>query len=236
MSRNTSCMSLQTTIKIGTRCKRAPAWGAVIQLFMGYSKRTHTMDKFLTILLCGFFLANLTYGQLNQKIDESQKKAIVVSPFKTAKGLNKEISQQRKIRLEYLGIIDSLKIKFPKDTIFLTENYDFICLGCPADYIQILYKNNLLTIRKYPNSNNYKRENSTLTNLYFDEQGFYYSDIHEIISEIRKSDSWFEKPEKYGTDNCFDGGHTFYTVIYPDNKINSMYMRCWINKEFRKHY
>lgn len=191
------------------------------------------MEKFLIILLYGFLFINVTYGQLNHKIAESQKEAIVESPFKTAKGLTKEIYRQRKIRREYLGLIDSLITKFPKDTILLIENYDFICSDCPAYYIQILTGTHLYSLRKDNGTNEYKREFEILTNLYFDDQGYYYNDIHELIDEIRIDDNWNSNPEKYGTENCLDGGHTVYTVISPDNKFKSMYMRCWINKEHR---
>jgi hypothetical protein len=50
---------------------------------------------------------------------------------------------------------------------------------------------------------------------------------------ILMSDNWNTNPSKYGTEDCFDGGHNFYSFIYPDRKIISMYMRCWINKEIR---
>lgn len=70
-------------------------------------------------MICGLWSSQITYGQqLNKKIDKSQKAAISSSPFKTAKGMYKKIARQKRIRHEYLTIIDSLRKEFPKDTIF----------------------------------------------------------------------------------------------------------------------
>ena len=188
------------------------------------------MSKKLTVLLFWVLTVHLTYGQLNKQIDRSQKEAILQSPFKSAKGVINEISSQKKVRPEYLGIIDSLRKEFPNDTIMLVEDYDFICLGCPADYIRILFRSVLTSLSRDYETRTYKRE----TNLFFDKQC--YSDISELKTEIRKNGYWMKNPKRYGTENCFDGGHTFYTVIYPNDKILSMYMRCWLNEELRKTY
>ena len=188
----------------------------------------------LIFLLCGLWGSQFSYGQrLNKKIDISQKKAILSSPFKTAKGMHKELARQKLLRPEYLTLVDSLRKIFPKDTILLTENYNFICFGCPADYIQIQIGYNLISLSKDLQSKRYEIKSEKLSNLYFDETGYYHSDIDELRKEIKNSDNWNTNPSKYGTEDCFDGGHNFYSFIYPDRKIISMYMRCWINKEIR---
>jgi hypothetical protein len=160
--------------------------------------------------------------------------AISSSPFKTAKGMYKELARQKRLRPEYLTLVDSLRIIFPKDTILLTENYDFICFGCPADHIQIQIGDNIISLRKNFQTKKYEIKTEKLSKLYFDETGYHHSDIDELRKEISKGDNWNTNPAKYGTEKCFDGGHTFYSFIYPDGKIISMYMRCWINKEMRK--
>jgi hypothetical protein len=189
--------------------------------------------KTLLILFFGFFVVQSTYGQLNKQIYNSQKKAIYISPFKDALRMQKEISRQKKIRHEYLKVLENLKKEFPQDTILLTENYDFICSGCTAGYVQIQLADTLISLMKDFESKVYEWRNERLEKFYSDKGGYYHSDIHELRMEISKGDSWLENPKKYGTENCLDGGHTFYTVIYPVNKIQSMYMRCWINKEWR---
>jgi hypothetical protein len=204
---------------------------------MGYCKKRQKLRIIatLTFLICGLLGSQFSYGQqLNKQIDKSQKTAISSSPFKTAKGMYKELSRQKRIRLEYLTLIDSLRKEFPKDTILLTENYDFICFGCPADYIQIQIGDKLISLRKDFQSKKYETKTEKLSKLYFAETGYFHTDIYELRKEISYSDNWNKNPAKYGTENCFDGGHTFYSFIYPDGKIISMYMRCWINKEMRK--
>lgn len=188
----------------------------------------------LIILWFGLMTSKFSYGQLNKQIDRSQKVAILNSPFKAAKGLATELARQRKIRHKYLTIIDSLRTEFPNDTILLIENYDFICFGCQSYLIQIQIGTDLVSLSKNLGSKNYERKTEKLTDLFINESGAQYVDIQELIFEINKNQNWNKNPEKFGTEDCFDGGHTFYTVLYPDRKILSMYMRCWINKEMRK--
>lgn len=200
---------------------------------MDYRKKRQKLRiiRTLTLLICGLFSSQFSYGQkLNKQIDKSQKAAISSSPFKTAKGMYKELAQQKRLRPEYLTFLDSLRKVFPKDTILLTENYDFICFGCPADYIQIQIGDNLISLRRDFQSKKYEITTEKLSKLYFDEKGYYRCDIDELRKEISNSGNWNRNPAKYGTENCFDGGHTFYSFIYPDGKIISMYMRCWINR------
>jgi len=204
---------------------------------MGYCKNGQKLRIITTLifLLCGLWGSQFSYGQrLNKKIDISQKEAILSSPFKTAKGMHKELARQKLLRPEYLTLVDSLRKIFPKDTILLIENYNFICFGCPAGYIQIQIGDNLISLNKDFQSKRYEIKSEKLSKLYFDEKGYYHSDIDELRKEIKNNDNWNTNPSKYGTENCFDGGHTFYSFIYPDRKIISMYMRCWINKEIRK--
>lgn len=80
-----------------------------------------------------------------------------------------------------------------------------------------------------------KIRNEKLSQNFIDEKNYYHSDIHELRNKIQ-NDEWNSNPENYGTDNCFDGSHTIYSLIYPDNTIKSMYMRCWINKELREYH
>jgi hypothetical protein len=203
---------------------------------MGYCKNGQKLRIITTLifLLCGLWGSQVSYGQrLNKKIDISQKEAILSSPFKTAKGMHKELARQKLLRPEYLTLVDSLRKIFPKDTILLTENYNFICFGCPAGYIQIQIGDNLISLNKDFQSKRYEIKSEKLSELYFDEKGYYHSDIDELRKEIKNSDNWNKNPSKYGTEDCFDGGHNFYSFIYPDRKIISMYMRCWINKEIR---
>jgi len=204
---------------------------------MGYCKIRQKLRIITTLifLICGLQASHFSYGQqLNKQIDKSQKAAISSSPFETAKGMYNGLARQRKSRTEYLNIIDSLGKEFPQDTILLTENYEFICFGCPADFIQIQVREIYIALRYNYDLKAFERKNHKLTNLFIDESKYFHSDIKELRDKIIQNDKWNKNPEKYGTENCLDGGHTFYTILYPNRKIISMYMRCWINRETRK--
>lgn len=187
--------------------------------------------RFLLIL---FVFPCLLFGQLNEKIDKSQKKAVQESPFlKSGKAMKNELSQQFKQRIQYLPFIEDLRLKNPNDTLMLVENYSFICLGCQADFVQIISKEMYIELNQEEiENNNYEINMISLVEA-FKNEAYYLSDVKELKEEISQSEQWNANPKKYGTDDCFDGGHTFYSVIYPDGKITSMYMRCWIDKLFR---
>ncbi|HRO75892.1 MAG TPA: hypothetical protein PLP27_07080 [Crocinitomicaceae bacterium] len=195
-----------------------------------------TKTLILTLLIYEILSFQYSYGQeLNKQIDKSQKIAISKSPFKDAKGMHRNLTQQKQLRSEYLTIIDSLRTKFQNDTILLIENYNYICLGCPANYVQIQIGDNLISLRSDFPSIKYKTTKiNKLSKSYSDTIGSYHSDINELINEASISDNWNINPAKYGIDGCLDGEHTFYSFIYPSGKIISMYMRCWIDIESRK--
>ena len=175
-------------------------------------------------------------SKLNQKIDLSQRDCLKNSPFNTAKGVVAELNAQLKYRRFYDNDLDSLIKTYSKDTIILTENYDYICLGCQADYVQIFIDNSLFTYTYQYDLRKYQKTKDILSVDYVDSRDIKHNDINEIKKELSKDSAWNCKPEKYGTDKCFDGGHTFYTIIYPNGKIESMYMRCWLDKEMRDKY
>lgn len=180
------------------------------------------------------FTSFSVFGQLNKQIDRSQIASLKNSPFETAKSMTSELKIQKKYRIQYVMDLDNLISKFPNDTIILAENYDFICFGCPADNIQILVDTTLTNYRKDSKYKTYGKTIEILPKKLTDQSAYFQSDLFELRDEIRMNDNWNEKPEKYGTDKCFDGGHTFYTVFYPDRHMISMYMRCWIPKDIRK--
>ncbi len=185
-------------------------------------------------LICGLGGSQFSYGQrINKQIDKSQKTAISSSPFKSAKGMKNGLYRHKKMRSQYLSIIDSLKREFPQDTILLIENYDSICFGCSADFIQIQVREIYITLSYNYDTRAFERKNQKITKFFFDESRYHLSDIQELRNEISENENWNKNPENYGTENCLDGGHTFYSFLYPDRKIDSMYMRCWINKETR---
>ena len=183
----------------------------------------------LTLLICGLFSSGFLYAQqLKRQIDKSQKEAILISPFRTAKGMYKRLAWQKRIRPQYLTMIDSLRRVFPNDTILLVEGYHFVCFNCPANYIQIQFGDNLISRSNIHYTNKHEIRTDKLSILHDDYNRSDVREIYKVREEISTSDNWNVNLPKYGTDKCDDGGHTFYSVIYPDGKIISMYMRCWM--------
>ena len=56
---------------------------------------------------------------------------------------------------------------------------------------------------------------------------FDYRGIDEIAVKVRSGEAWKENPLRYGEDKCADGDHTIVTVIYPNKKVEAIYVRCW---------
>jgi len=168
----------------------------------------HCTLVILTIILSGFS----GFSQLNKQIDKSQKESIKISPFETAKSMTDVLKIQRRYRLQYIADIDKLIRHFPNDTIILAENYDFICFGCPSDNVQILVDTVLTNYERDFKSKNYIKKIEFVPRKTFSLIAN-QSDLFELRTEIWINKYWDKKPEKYGTDKCFDGGHTFYTVM-----------------------
>ncbi|MDY8135458.1 hypothetical protein [Aquimarina sp. 2201CG5-10] len=160
--------------------------------------------------------------------------SIKKSPFNSAKSLESELKMQKKFRDLYINKLNEVQLKSPNNPIIINENYDFICMGCPADHISFFNNEVLITLNLNRKTMKYdeKKENKNIDDLIL--EGGIYSDIIEIYENLNSKKKWNVEPEKYGTEDCFDGGHTFYTVYYPNNQIESMYMRCWLPKEVRK--
>ncbi|ASB50408.1 hypothetical protein [Alkalitalea saponilacus] len=191
------------------------------------------MKHIILVLLTLFFISCSVTNKLNRQLDRSQKASLKDSPFETASGMTSKLKVQKKYRIQYEEELNKLLAENMNDTIILIEKYDFICIGCPADNIQIFIRNKLIQYNKQIPEKNYRRTEKLLTEHLCDSTGYCYSIIIELKKEIAKGFMWNSKPENFGTDNCFGGGHTFYSVIYPNGEIESMYMRCWMPKEFR---
>lgn len=182
--------------------------------------------------------ANIFFNKisdLNKSIHESQKKSLQDSPFEGKNFLDRYLNIQQPFREQYIEELEGLLAKLPNDTIFLVESYDEICISCRAGYIAIYKDNLLITYKDTSYKNTYKREQESLTSNFVDKIGYQHDDILELKSEIKYNyASWNKNPEKYGTDKVLGGGYTFYSVIYPDRRIESMYMRSWTPKYLRK--
>ena len=191
------------------------------------------MKQISFIILVLIFISCSVTSKLNRRIDKNQKASLKYSPFESAKGMKTVLKIQKKYRTQYENELNEIIRVNKNDTIILTENYNFICFGCPADYVQIFIKNKLISYRKNITEKKYKKTVEVLTENLRDSTGYFYNDILKLRNEIKKGNSLNKTPEKYGVNNCFDGSHTFYTVFYPSGKIESIYMRCWTSKKLK---
>lgn len=181
--------------------------------------------------------ANISYkkiNDLNQLIDKSQRESLINSPFKDKDFLKSYLNIQKPFREQYINELENF-LSGSNDTIFLVEEYSEMCLNCRADYIAIYKSNLLISYKDTSYKKKYSREQEFLTSDFVDKDGYRHDDISELKLEIKYTDSlWNRKPEKYGTDEVLGGGYTFYSIIYPDRHVESMYIRAWIPQYLRK--
>lgn len=198
--------------------------------------------KAVIFLLIIFSLSSCKEAdRLNNEIYEAQKQAVLNSPYKSAVGVNNYVDAQNKFRLKTLPKLIRNKLSIAdalNDTIFITETYDPVCINCPSDWMKVLIKDTIYSIRRevlghkggiiynvqteqfIPSSKNTQYE---LRN----------TELIEIVDKIRSGVNWTTNPLQYGTDNCLDGSHTILTVIYPNKKIEALYIRCWMPSFYR---
>lgn len=112
---------------------------------------------------------------LNQELNRSQLVSIRESPFKTANGIKEELSIQKTVRNEYIKEINDLLINNPQDTVILKEIYDYICIGCPANYVMIFFKNRLIVLEKTYNKQVYERTEKILAENLKDPKGYFHT-------------------------------------------------------------
>lgn len=186
------------------------------------------------IILTLLSLGCSTTKRLNNEIYKSQRQSIRISPFETASGMVTELKVQKKYRPQYENELKKIINRNTRDTIVLAENYDYICFGCPAYLIEIYSGDSIVTYHKQIPEKKYQRMSEPFLKDSFGPMTYKYADIIELTNAIQQDKNWNLHPENYGTDECLDGGHTFYTVLYSNGEIETMYMRCWTPEKFRK--
>ncbi|WP_282019230.1 hypothetical protein [Salegentibacter mishustinae] len=195
-------------------------------------KKFPILISLTVLILVGCKSANVS--ALNTRISTAQKLSVEKSPFDTAKSTGAELKTQIGFRDEYVNKLTQLREIFPSQPLILTESYMFICDGCKADYVSIFTDGILYEYTFSRTQNKYieKSKKMSVEDLIY--EGGAHDDIKEIYDALITNKKWNEDPRKYGDENCFDGSQTFYTVFNLENKVESMYMRCWIPADFRK--
>jgi hypothetical protein len=193
------------------------------------------MKAFITSLIIISTFGCKDVVKLNNEIYAVQKQAVLKSPYRSASGTTVYVDAQKNFRLRTLPKLIRNKIFNPDvlgDTIFMTETFDAICINCPSDWMKVLIKDTIYSVRaEILGHKGGIKYNVEVEPFDPSSKDFQYklrnSELIEIVSKIRNGNTWTSNPLQYGSDNCNDGDHTILTVIYPNKKIESLYVRCW---------
>jgi hypothetical protein len=184
--------------------------------------------KILIAIMSIFLLFNQQSDSLNDRIYKSHKKTI--------KNFTNEIETQHVFREKYINdIIELIKLN-PTDTIVIAESHKFNCDGCPASFVQVFtnktYKNYRIELEgnKYTSYStqpttelkDFKSYNESINGQYL------HYGLMKIIQGIRSGKKLSEITEENNTENCHDGSKTIYTLIFPNDEIDCMRIRCWV--------
>ncbi|WP_155827691.1 hypothetical protein [Gillisia sp. JM1] len=171
---------------------------------------------------------------MNREINTAHLESVKNSPFESSNTVNPELKVQLKFRDSYLQKLTELKTKYPNKPILLTESYSYICFGCVASYVNI-FVDGVLVNYKFDSKNKKYIEKIEYKNLSdLENSNGSYDDIKELYEKLEIKKDWNKNPKLYGNEDCSDGDQTFYSVYYPNGKIESMYMRCWTPIEYRE--
>lgn len=175
----------------------------------------------------------LNDSEFNEEMHESQLRSIKASPFLSSiSSIPKNLEMQLLFRNKYINIINEIRVEYPKEPLIILESYDFICGNCPADYVT-LFNNKIYITLQLENI-----QNKTLDEIQYTEKrrltdfkNSMLDDVKIIYKNLNLTTKWNSNPAKYGTAyDCSDGSNSYYSVYFPNGKIESMYMRCWTAK------
>lgn len=198
------------------------------------------MKKVCISLIAFLFFSCTDIGILNDQIYEAQLESVQQSPYKSAKGTVAYIEAQKHFRTNNLAKLLRDKLKESanlKDTLWMSESFDAICVNCASDRMKLLFKDTVYSFRMVIKGKNKVGFETKVEAFHLTSKDFNYelgnSEFIEIVRKVRNKESWIADPLQYGADNCNDGDHTFLTVIYPDKRIEALYVRCWMPSFYR---
>lgn len=185
------------------------------------------MKHIVFIFISFVILFNKQTDSLNSKIYKSHRKSI--------KNFSGEIKIQHEFREMYINDILELKKQKPNDTIIIAESYAFNCNGCPSNFVQVYSQKSYLDYRlEMEGIKITKYNNTSKTKLVgfstYDKSinGFYqHSDYMKIIQGLRLGKKLKQIAKDNNTNECYDGSNTIYTVIFTNDEIDCMKIRCW---------
>ena len=184
--------------------------------------------KILTLLTFFSLCVSNSGESLNDRIYKCHKKKI--------KCCSRDIETQHKVREQYIGEIIRLRNKNPNDTIVISESHSVICEGCPAT-VEVFTATKYQSFEMIYDGNRFSKyipeSIQTLKNFYsYDKNisGLYlHYDFKNILLGIRSGKNLDKIVAENNTEECNDGSITIYTLIFPNDKLECMKIRCWNN-------
>lgn len=190
------------------------------------------MKKLLSLILIAFMFCCASTKQLNEQIYEAQKKELEVTPYESAQWAFIKIENQKKFRQELPKAFKSIVFnQLPADTTIIIEVFDEICSNCPAAEMMVLRNDTIHTLKRSINrkgKDSFNMQKELYRTKMVDND--YLSSYHQILAVnrmLRKNEDWQANSLKLGSDTCLGGDYTLATVIYPNQEVKSMFVRCW---------
>ncbi|MCA1965141.1 MAG: hypothetical protein LDL23_00685 [Flavobacterium sp.] len=143
-----------------------------------------------------------------------------------------EIESQFDFRKQYIKDIIELHQQNKNDTILIIEKHDFACDGCPASFVQIFSKEKYIEFRLNMNESKYEDRFESALKEYKSkvpgiETEYLHSDLKIIFENLKKGKKINQIQKENNTNDCYDGSNSIYTLIYPNDELKCMIIRCW---------
>lgn len=181
----------------------------------------------LISFLISITLLSFKVDSLNEKIYKCHKSNI--------DKFSNEIETQFDFRKQYIDDIIDLHHQNKNDTILIVEQYNFACDGCPASFVQIFSKEKYIEFSLNLNNNRYESKFiSALKNYKSEVLGleieYLHSDLKIIFENLKEGKKINQIQKENNTNDCYDGSNSIYTLIYPNDKLECIMIRCWKQK------
>lgn len=141
------------------------------------------------------------------------------------------IKYRAEVLNDFFDIIDS-DFNSLQDTVYILEVFDVLCVNCPSFRLEILFDGQIFS---------YSDKKTSDPNIYeflIDTNDFKYNltncELVEVMRLKSQKINWKADPLKYGWLDCHDGSFSYLTVFYPNNEIETMYVRCWFPFVYRE--
>lgn len=199
------------------------------------------MKKLLPLLSIVLMFGCANTKELNEQIYEVQKQELENSPYESAQYAKEKIKRQRRFRQKELPdtFENRVLVQPQADTVIVIEEFDEICSNCPASKMMVLHQDTIYSInRDTEKGSKAEREVHKEPFKTVSLENEYLSNYHQFLvidKKLRNGVDWKANPTSLGSDTCLGGDYTLATVIYPNGKVESMFVRCWWLGSSRKY-